>query len=291
MGSVRLVHYLMIMPAQLLLVGGIFVPALYIFWLSLNRSSFGQAPVWVGFANYGYILSDPLFWRAFWNTFIVVNVVVYGELLLGLGLAVLIAGWVPGRRWVIAGLLAPYAITEVSAVVMWRYMLEPDVGMINYALTRIGAGQIDWAVTPSHALMTASLLAIWQHLPFTFLILYAAVTTIPRELIESAEVDGASPWQRFRRITLPLVMPALLIAMLFRYIFAMRLFSEIWLLTQGGPARLTEVLAVYLYRQAFSYHAFGVASATGWTMLLLSLVVAIPYLWHVYRRLFRDAAA
>ncbi|HET6468952.1 MAG TPA: hypothetical protein VFG43_11300, partial [Geminicoccaceae bacterium] len=96
MGSVRLVHYLMIMPAQLLLVGGIFVPALYIFWLSLNRSSFGQAPVWVGFANYGYILSDPLFWRAFWNTFIVVNVVVYGELLLGLGLAVLIAGWVPG---------------------------------------------------------------------------------------------------------------------------------------------------------------------------------------------------
>ena len=291
MGSVRLVHYLMIAPAQLLLVVGIFIPALYVFWLSLHQSSFGMAPQWVGLANYAYIMGDPLFWRAFWNTFIVVNVIVYGELALGLGLAVLIAGWVPGKRWVIAVLIAPYAITEVTAVVMWRYMLEPDVGMINYALTSIGMGQIDWAVRPFHALMTASLLAIWQHLPFTFLLLYAAVTTIPRELIEAAEVDGAGAWQRFYLVTIPLVMPALLIALLFRYIFAMRLFSEIWLLTQGGPARLTEVLAVYLYRQAFNYHQFGVASATGWAMLLLSLLVALPYLWHTYKKLFRDAPA
>jgi multiple sugar transport system permease protein len=104
-------------------------------------------------------------------------------------------------------------------------------------------------------------------------------------------MDGAGAWQRFWLVTIPLVMPALLIALLFRYIFAMRLFSEIWLLTQGGPARLTEVLAVYLYRQAFSYHQFGVASATGWAMLLLSLLVALPYLWHTYKKLFRDAPA
>ena len=84
-------------------------------------------------------------------------------------------------------------------------------------------------------------------------------------------------------------MPALLIALLFRYIFAMRLFSEIWLLTGGGPARLTELLAVYLYRQAFRYHEFGAAAATGWTMLLLSLIVALPYLYTMYRRTLRDA--
>ncbi len=113
--------------------------------------------------------------------------------------------------------------------------------------------------------------AIWLHLPFTFVILYAARLAIPIELYEAARIDGATRWQTFRRITLPLLMPAILVAMLFRYIFAFRLFSEVWLLTQGGPARSTEVLAVYLYLEAFRYNDFGAAAATGWLMVLASL--------------------
>jgi len=289
MGPIRLVHYLMIAPVQLLLLAFIFIPSLYVFWLSLSESSFGQSPQFVGFANYAAIMADAVFWRAFWNTFLVVNVVVYAELALGLGLALLLAGPMPGKKWIITVLIAPYAITEVTVVVMWRYMLEPDVGMINYALQSIGLTQIDWGVSRYQALMVAAVIAIWQHLPFTFLILYAAVISLPEELLEAARVDGATGWQEFWHVILRLVMPALLIALLFRYIFAMRLFSEIWLLTGGGPARLTELLAVYLYRQAFRYHDFGVAAATGWTMLLLSLLVALPYLWHIYRRTLRDA--
>jgi len=288
MWTLRPVHYLMVAPVHLLLLVFIFVPALYVGWLSLTHSSFGGPPEFVGLENYATMLADRIFWRSFWNTFLVVNIVVYGELALGLGLALLLAGWVPFKRVVIAIILAPYAITEVTAVIMWRYMLEPDVGMINYALKSLGVPQIEWAVEPFSALMVVSVLAIWQHLPFTFLILYAAVTTIPNELIESAKVDGATPWQTFWFVKLRLILPAVFVALMFRYIFAMRIFSEVWLLTEGGPARMTEVLAVYLYRQAFRYHEFGAASATGWMLLLRSLVIALPYLRAMYVKMFRD---
>jgi multiple sugar transport system permease protein len=283
------IHYLMISPVQLLLVGFILLPSVYVAWLSLQQSTFGQDPVFVGLQNYIFIFTDPVFWRAFWNTFWVVNVVVYGELLLGIGLALLLAGWMPGKRTIIAVLLAPYAITEVTAVVMWRYMLEPDVGLINYLLMQWHLPQIEWSINPLHALAVVALLSIWLHLPFTFLILYAAVTAIPRELIEASVVDGASPWQTFWHVKLRVIMPAILVALMFRYIIAMRLFSELWLLTEGGPARLTEVLAVYLYRYAFRYHEFGVAAATGLAMLLLSLLIALPYLYQMYRQMFRHA--
>jgi multiple sugar transport system permease protein len=277
----------MVVPVQLLLLGFIFLPSLYVAWLSLNEYNLSQPPVFVGFRNYATILADPIFWRTLWNTFVVVNAVVYGELLLGLALALLMAGWVPMRKLVISILLAPYAVTEVSAVVMWRYMLEPEVGMINYGLQSLGLGQIDWTIDPVHGLSVVVLLSIWLHLPFTFLILYAAVSTLPRELIEAARVDGATSWQVFRHVTLRLIMPAILVALLFRYIFATRLFSEVWLLTQGGPARLTEVLAVYLYRHAFRYYEFGIASATGWLMALLSLLIAAWYLRQLYLQMFR----
>ena len=280
----------MVAPAQTLLLAFILGPAIYVVWISLQSWTYGRPPRFVGIANYAAILGDPAFWRAFWNTFVVTNAVVYGELLLGLGLALLMAGPVPGKRAVISILLAPYAITEVSAVVMWRFMLEPDVGMINYALLSLGLGQIDWSADPVDALFVVSLLSIWHHVPFTFLILYAAVTTIPTELVEAATVDGATSWQSFWYVKLRLILPALLIAMMFRYIVAMRVFGEVWLLTEGGPARLTEVLAVYLYRQAFTYHEFGAASATGVAMLVISLLIALPYLHQMHRRMFGHAA-
>lgn len=287
----RLVHWLMITPAQFLLVAFILLPAVYVGWISLHRWSFAGEPEFVGLANYAAIFADRVFWRASWNTFLVVNAVVYGELLLGLALAFLLAGWMPAKRLVIALLIAPYAITEVSAVVMWRYMLEPDIGMVNWALMQIGLGQLEWANDPTDALLLVAIITIWIHTPFTFLILYAAASTIPTELVEAAHIDGASPWATFWYIKLPVIMPAVLIALMFRYITAMRIFGEVWLLTEGGPARLTEVLAVYLYRAAFRYHEFGSASATGIAMLAISLAIAAPYLRQMHRRMFRHAAS
>jgi multiple sugar transport system permease protein len=281
--------YAMVSPALLLLAALLAAPALLVFWLSLNASTYGQDATFVGLANYAKLLHDPIFWRAFVNTFAVVNLVVYGELLLGLGLAVLLAGWMPGKRLIIAVLIAPYAITETSGIVMWRYMIEPDVGLLTQVLARFGLGSLDWSTDPVQTLLVASAIAIWHHLPFTFLILYSALLALPRETLEAAEIDGAGPLQMFWRVTLPMLMPAVLIAVVFRTIFAIRMFSEVWLLTEGGPARLSEVLAIYLYRETFRYHEFGVASATGWCMLLVSVLIALPYLLRIRRQAPYDA--
>lgn len=276
--------FLLITPAQLLLVALILLPTIYVGWLSLHRATFGTDPAFVGLANWQALLGDRVFWQAAKNTFFVVLAVVYGELALGLSLALLASGWMPGKKIFIALLIAPYAINEVSAVTMWRYVLEPDIGMVSWTLVQLGIGQLDWSADPNDALALAALLGIWTHTPFTFLILYAALQGVPAELQEAARVDGAGAWSVFRHVTLPFILPAMLVAVMFRTITAMRIFSEIWLLTEGGPARMTEVLAVYLYRAAFRYHEFGVASATALAMVVLSLLIALPYLAVAWRR-------
>jgi len=287
--TVRALHYAMVSPTLGLLLAFLVIPAVYVGWLSFTTSTYGRDTTFVGLANYAQLFGDKIFWRAFWNTFFLVNAIVYVEVALGLGLAMLLSGPLRGKAVIIAVILAPYAITESSGIVMWRYMFEPDVGMVSQFVGRLGLPQLPWSTDPIATLFLAGTIAVWHHLPFTFLILYAALTTVPKDVLEASRIDGATDWQQFRLITLRLIMPAILIAVLFRYIFAIRTFAEVWLLTEGGPARLSEVLAIYLYREVFKYHQFGVAAATGWFMLLMSLVIAIPYLRRMYREVQREA--
>jgi len=284
----KLLPLALITPVNLLLGLLIAVPSVYIVWLSLNESTFGAQPTFVGFANYVKIFSDPIFWRATLNTFIVVNVVVYAELALALLLALAINTSFPLKGLVFSILIAPYAVTEVSAVIMWRYVFEPDVGMLNILLHSIAGFELNWIRKPAHGLTLISILSIWINLPFTLIILYSAISTVPADLKNAARVEGATEWQVFTRVTLRFITPAILVALMFRYIFATRLFAEAWLLTEGGPARLTEVLGIYLFRAAFRYHDFGAAAATGLAMQLISLLVAAYYLYRLYLRMRAD---
>jgi ABC-type sugar transport system permease subunit len=264
-------------PVHILILSVIVVPALYVAWLSLNASTFGQSPTYVGFSNYARVLTDPAFLRGLGNTVLIVVFAVHLELALGLGMALLFAGGLPFRRFLLVAVLAPYAVSEVIAVAMWRFLFDPDVGPITIALAALGLPALDWSFEPSHALAVIGLLTIWLHLPFTFVILYAARLAIPKDLYEAARIDGASTYAAFRRVTIPLLGPAIAVALLFRYIFAFRIFSEVWLMTQGGPARSTEVVAVYLYQEAFRFNAFGTAAATAWIMVVASLILAAGY--------------
>jgi multiple sugar transport system permease protein len=276
--------YLYALPVQLMVLGIIVLPSLFVLWLSFQASSFGQAATFVGFDNYIRILTDPYFWRSIWNTVLVVGVAVHLELLLGLGLALLFASGLPFRRLLLVVVLAPYAVSEVTAVAMWRFLFDPDVGPITLMLRALHLPALDWTFIPSHGLILIGLLTIWLHLPFTFIILYAARLAVPVELYEAGRTDGANPLQLFRHVTLPLLAPAMLIALLFRYIFAFRLFSEVWLLTQGGPARTTEVISVYLYQEGFQYNSFGTAASTAWIMIVISLLLAAGYIWQLRKQ-------
>ena len=278
-----------IAPAHLLVLGMLVIPGLYVLWLSLQESTFGMSPRFVGLANYAHVLGDAYFWRALRNTLVIVVVVVHVELLLGLALALLFASGLPAKRFLLAAILAPYAVSEVSAAVIWRFLFDAQAGPVNLGLQALGLPPLEWSIDPNHGLALVSLLSVRLNLPFTFLILYAARLSIPGELYEAARIDGATAWQAFRSITLPLLMSAILLAMLFRYIFVFRIFSEVWLLTGGGPARQTEVVGVYLYQEAFTFNAFGAASATGWIMVLISLLLGAGYLVALRRQSLGDA--
>jgi multiple sugar transport system permease protein len=283
-----LTAYFLLAPMHLLLMAVIAIPSLWVFWLSLNESSYGTGLTFVGLANYAKIFADAYFWRAALNTFIVVNAVVYVEMALALGLALLFTGGLRYPRTMFAVVLTPYAISEVVSVLSWKILMDPNVGAISRTLEAMGLGQFNWSVSPWQGLALVSIIAIWHNLPLTFLLLYAGVLAIPQSLYEAARVDGAGAWQCFKRITLPLLVPSLLLAVIFRLVFAFRLFSEVWLLTKGGPARLTEVLAVYLYQGAFRYGDFGRAGAAGWIMVVGALLIASVYLWQLQRRMVRQ---
>jgi multiple sugar transport system permease protein len=276
---------LMLAPAHLLLLCTIALPSLYVLWLSFTESTYGSTTGFVGFSNYVAMLADPYFWRALVNTLIVVNVVVYVELALAVGIAVVFVQGVPFRRVLIAIVLLPYAISEVVAVVIWKFMMDPDIGMIERPLAALGM-PLYWAVDPAAGLSLVCIISVWLNLPFSFIIAYSAMRGVAPERYEAADMDGASAWQSFRYITFPAILPALLVALIFRYIVAFRLFSEVWLLTGGGPARMTEVLAIYLYKQAFTYADFGRGAAAGWIMVLASGVFAVAYVSRLNRAAF-----
>lgn len=265
-------------PLHMLLLAILTIPSLYVLWLSLNQSSYGTSLTWVGLENYRAVFTDTYFWRAALNTFFVVNGVVYVELLLGLALAILFVSGVPLRGVMFACILMPYAISEVVAVLVWKMMMDPNVGAIARVIEDMGFGAVNWSASPAIGLLLVGVINIWTHLPFTFLMIYAGLLAIDTALYEAAHIDGATRWQRFLRITLPLLVPTLLITLIFRLIFAFRMFSEVWLLTKGGPARMSEVLAVYLYQHGFRYGDFGIASATGWLMVIGSLLLASVFL-------------
>ncbi|MHB2166886.1 carbohydrate ABC transporter permease [Alsobacter sp. R-9] len=275
--------WLYLSPLHILLLLILTLPSLYVLWLSLNQSSYGTGLTWVGLENYRSVLSDPYFWRAGLNTLAVITGVVAVELLIGLGLATLFATPLPMKGVLFAIILMPYAISEVVAVLVWKMMMDPNVGIIARTLEDMGLGRLNWSVSPTTGLTLVGVINIWTHLPFTFLMIYAGVLSLDSSLYEAARIDGATRWQSFWRVTLPLLVPTLLITLIFRLIFAFRMFTEVWLLTKGGPARMSELLAVYLYQHGFRYGDFGVAAATGWLMVLGSLIIASGFLAAVQR--------
>lgn len=272
-GAAQLV---MLAPAHGLLLAAIALPALYVLWLSLTESSYGSGGSFVGLANYWAIWEDRYFWRAMRNTLVVIHIVIYVELALAILLAVAFAG-LRRRRLLVSIILMPYALSEVVAIVIWKFLMDPDIGALARPLAALGLPELHWATDPTAGLALVAVVSVWLHLPFSFLLIYAAVLAVPQEQYEAAAVDGAGAWAQFRHVTVPGILPTVMIALVFRYIIAFRLFSEVWLLTGGGPARTTEVMAIYLYKQAFTYANFGQGAATGWVMVVASLLFAAGY--------------
>ena len=288
--SARALPHAMTAPVVVLLVAVVVLPEIAALALSFQRYTYGQAATWIGAENYARLWADPAFWNALRNNVLFVVAAVVLELAVGLAMAVVLAQGFPLQRLWVALYLAPYAVSPVVGVITWKYMLEPDVGLVNYALARVGAGSLGWFTDPWLAFGAVVVIEVWRYAPFVAMVCYPAILSLSPDYFDAARVDGAGPWRTFTRITLPLIRPALLVAVVFRVIFAVRTFDTIWILTKGGPVGATEVLATYLYQQGFRYWELGAAAATAWVMLAVTAVAALWYVVTLRRAAVADTA-
>jgi multiple sugar transport system permease protein len=282
---IDLYPYLLISPLMLILTVIIVVPIFHAGYTSFFRYTVGEEMQYVGTTNYIRMLTDSTFWNSVWRTLAFTVVSLGLQYFVGLGFAMLLARRFPFQRLWLSLLVSPAAISPVVAAVIWRYMLGFD-GVVNFALSRIAIEPIRWLSDPTFAFISVVVVMVWRFYPMIMLILYASLISMPGELFDAAEVDGATGWQRFKAITYPLLLPATLVAVSFRLILTFREFSTPWLMTQGGPAGATNFLSIHMYRQAFIYWNSGAGSAIAWGIMLITLVLSVGYLRLMYQKMF-----
>jgi len=233
----------------------------------------------IGWDNYYDLATDPVALQSLLTSMTFVAVTTPVEVLLGLGMALVLNESFRGRGWLRAVVLVPWAIPTVVSSQMWRFLFNDRYGLFNFVLFGDATDRY-WAplAEPGLALMSIMVADIWKSSSFAALIILAGLQVIPSEIYEAASIDGASPSQKFRHITLPLVKPALLLALLFRTIDAFKVFDLVFVMTQGGPADTTNVLQFYGYKKSFAEGMIGYGSTIAVAVFLVSLLLSIVYI-------------
>jgi multiple sugar transport system permease protein len=280
----RLFPYWFLAPAVALLLALTVYPFFYIVRLSLYRMSPG-GEVFVGADNFLRLVRDPLFFQSLGQTLVFTVGALALEFGLGLGLALLLDSQIRGRNLWRSLLLLPMILPPVVVGVIWRLIYNPNFGVLNGALQLGGVdtSRLTWLADPSVALAAVIVVDVWEWTPFVFLILLAGLQAVPEEPYEAARIDGASAWQTFRHVTLPLLAPAILVALLLRTIDLLRIFDQVFILTQGGPGFATETISLYIYKTAFRFFDFGYAAAMSLLLLVGTLMVSRLYLRFLQR--------
>jgi multiple sugar transport system permease protein len=276
----RRLGWLLCAPAVVVMIAVAAFPIIYAIWLSLQRYDlrFPAQAHFIGFSNYGAVLTSPYWWHALWVTLIITIVSVAIEFVLGMLLALLMFRTIFFRGTIRTIVLIPYGIVTVAAAYGWQYAWTPDTGYLSALfnnsapLTKTGT-----------ALAIIILAEVWKTTPFMALLLMAGLSLVPEDLLKAARVDGASAWQRFVQVTLPLMKPAILVALLFRTLDAFRIFDNIYILTQGGNG--TYSVSILGYDNLFRGLNLGIGSA-----ISILIFVCVAIIAFIYIRIFGAAA-
>lgn len=272
----RHLGFALLAPALVVLAALTAYPALSVLWLSLQQ----RVPIFgierfVGLDNYRFLATDPRFWNAARVTIVFTVTSVGLELILGTLVALALRGQRAGVRLALSLLLLPWALPSVVTAKIFEWLYHPAAGLVNFVL---GDRSLNWLGDPTLALVGLVLADVWRTMPFVALLCYARLLTIPSELWEAAQVDGAGRLATFAYVTLPMLRQILLIALLFRTLDALRAFDLMFVLTGGGPAGTTETLTVYAYRSLFQTLHLGFGSAIGVAVFAAVMAVAWSYL-------------
>ncbi|MEH2067118.1 carbohydrate ABC transporter permease [Nostoc sp. PA-18-2419] len=281
--------WLLLAPALLLLLFVFGYPILRAFWLSVFTKNLGTElqPVFSGLDNYLRMAGDGRFWQSLWATTVFTTASVLLELLLGLGIALVLNQAFFGRGIVRTTAILPWALPTALIGLAWSWIFNDQFGVVNDILRRLGLIKIgiNWLGDPTLAMLAAIFADVWKTTPFISILLLAGLQSISADLYEAYSVDGANAWQSFRKITLPLLLPQILIAVLFRFAQAFGIFDLIAVMTGGGPGGATEVVSLYIYSTVMRYLDFGYGAAlVVVTFLILIAAVAIAsFLLNKYR--------
>lgn len=276
--SDKTLAYLLLLPAIFVLVALSIYPLFHAVTLSFQTGTAANARWSLG--NFTRLLLDQFFISALAHTLVFALSALTLEFVLGLGLAILLNNQLRGRTFFRASLLIPMMLPTVVVGVVWRLMLNPNFGAVNGTLKGFGFNTtgLTWTSSPRLAMLSIIIVDVWQWTPFVFLILLSGLQAIPQEPYEAALLDGSSKWQTFKHVTLPLLKPAILVALLLRTMDLLRVFDQVFILTEGGPGFATETLSLYIYRTAFRFSDFGYAAAMSFVLLIITNIISAFYI-------------
>lgn len=273
----RLTPYLFLLPALFILSLTVFFPALQAFYLSFTRYEYDvtQAPQWIGFANFRRLGTDPVFWQTFKNTLLYVVGVVPILVIAPLALAILVNQKLRGMNWFRTSFYTPVVISMVVAGLAWKWLYKSD-GLFNQLLKQVGlTNGIPWLTSPHWALWSVMAVTIWKGLGYYMVIYLAGLQSIPAELYEAAAIDGSDGYSKHWDITVPLMRPYLALVAVISAISAMKVFEEVYIMTQGGPRNSSKTVVYYLFELGFSELEISYACTIGLVLFLMILGLSI----------------
>ena len=283
--------YVLALPALVLLAVLLGYPMLRMIVLSFQNMRLRElfqnlTPPWVGFDNYTRVLTDPVFWSVVWRTVIFTAVSVVITVVLGLGIALLMRRVAPSVRIaMIIAMMFVWAIPQLVAAQTFRWLVDADFGIINYLLTKLGLDYENhsWFADPKQGWIVITTLVVWAGIPFIAITLNAGLTQVPKELLEAATVDGASPWQALRNITLPILRQLIVIVTTLSVIWNFGLFTQPWVIRDGRPEPEYQTLATYAYTVAFKNNNYSLGSAISIITVLMLAVVMVFYIRQMFK--------
>lgn len=272
-------YFLFVAPAILTTIAVILFPWLYTVYMSLHEWKVGSDRRWVGLQNYINLLSDSRFIDSVWRTFLFTALAVIFPVVLGVAAALIFHQEFPFRGVFRVVFMMPMIATPVAIALVWTMMYHPQLGVLNYLLSRVGLPAQLWIYSPDTVIPALVIVETWQWTPLVMIIVLGGLASLPVEPVESALIDGANTYQIFRHITLPLVMPFIMVAIVLRMIDALKSFDIIFAMTQGGPGTASETINIYLYLQAFSFFRIGHASAVVVVFFAIIVACSLVMLW------------
>lgn len=278
--------YKMISPSSIILVALSLFPLMFIFYYSFTDYYFlaKTQPKFIGFENFNKIIEDTYFRQAIYNTVKFTVIAVAFETVLGLMMALFINSITRGKRLIRTLVLLPTLLPPVTVALVWQIMFSNNYGIINEILNKFGVSSINWLMDVKTAFYAILTIDIWQYAPFVFLLIYAALQSVPQGQYEAAKIDGANIWHRFLYITIPNISKVTGMVVLLRTIDTFRLFDKVNILTKGGPANSTATITQYIYQYGVKGLKVGYGSAASLIMTLIVLFLAIFYIRQAFKK-------